>query len=436
MLIGKMSLTSAAVLIAGSAFAQDIPQAYLDAAAEAAPLGWASHEGTTTGGSAATEPVVVSTRAELVAALGGDNSTNAANDTPALIFISGEIDLTENDTGAPQDAAAFADPEYDLDAYIAAFDPEVYGMEAEPEGALEEARERSEQAQKAHTIIRVGSNKSLIGLDGAVIRNGTLLLKNVENIIIRNIAFEDAYDFFPQWDGTDGSKGNWNAEYDNISIETATRIWIDHCSFSDGARHDDHTPPVFGRVKQHHDGLVDIKNQANYVTLSWNKFFDHDKVHIIGSSDSRTDDLNHLKVTIANNWYDNVKQRTPRARYGEIHVFNNLFTPRAEGTYSFSYAIGVGKESRVLSEANLFDLPADLEAAKILRHYKGEMVQDQGSLVNGEKLDLVGLHNEAVPEKALAAEVDWTPPYPYNLADPAKIGTDIRAKAGAGNMLN
>lgn len=431
------NLAAICALCWSSAQAQEIPAEHLAVATQPATVGWASVEGETTGGAAATaEQVhVVSSRAELVAALGGDNAGNATNDTPAIIFVSGTIDLTADDQGTARDMSAFADPEYDEAAYIATYDPEVYGRENEPEGPLEDARKRSQQAQALVSVIRVGANKTLIGQNDARIINGTLLLKEVSNVIIRNITFEDSYDFFPQWDATDGSEGNWNSEYDLISIETATHVWIDHCSFSDGARPDDHTPPVFGRVKQHHDGLVDIKTMADHISITNNRFFDHDKVHLIGSSDSRTENRGHLKITLTGNWYDNVGQRTPRVRFGQVHVFGNLFTPRADGPYAFSYALGAGIESHILSEANAFELPDAIAPAAILRSYKGDRAQDNGSIVNGEAVDLVAAHNAANPDTPLAPTVDWTPPYDYSPADPATIADQIRADAGAGALL-
>ncbi|WP_138470159.1 polysaccharide lyase family 1 protein [Poseidonocella sp. HB161398] len=419
--------TAAALPAAAEAPVSDALKAL---AAMPAPLGWATEEGGTTGGGTAA-PVVVTSRAELVAALGGQNLENAANADPAVIVIAGRIDLTADDAGRPQGAADFADTDYDEAAYIATYDPESYGRDREPEGPLEEARERSEQAQKAHGMIRVGSNKTLIGLPGATLAGGTLLLKGVENVIIRNIAFEDSWDFFPQWDATDGSQGNWNAEYDLIAIEDGTtHVWIDHAAFSDGARPDDAIPPVFGRVHQHHDGLIDIKNGASYVTITASHFFDHDKTHIIGSSDSRTEDLGRLKVTLAGNWYDNVRQRLPRVRFGEVHVFGNLFTPSAEGPYAFDYALGAGKQSRLLSEANAFVLPEGIDPAQIVKSYKGEMIEDRGSLVNGAPADLVALYNAANPEKPLRATVDWDPPYAYELPDPAELAGRLPGEAG------
>ncbi|WP_172330896.1 polysaccharide lyase family 1 protein [Mangrovicoccus sp. HB161399] len=425
-LITLMATAAALPALAGD----PLPDAALALAREAAPLGWATLEGGTTGGARA-EPVIVSSRAGLVAALGGDNLSNGADDVPAVIFLSGRIDLTADAEGRPQGPEAFADPGYDEAAYIAAYDPETYGREKEPEGPLEEARERSEQAQKAHAMIRVGSNKTLVGLPGATIAGGTLLLKGSSNVIIRNIAFEDSWDYFPQWDATDGSKGNWNAEYDLIAIEAdAERIWVDHCSFSDGDRPDDSVPPVFGRVHQHHDGLIDIKTGASLVTLSANHFFDHDKTHIIGSSDKRTEDMGRLKVTLAGNFYENVKQRLPRVRYGEVHVLGNLYMPSAEGPYAFDYALGAGKEGRALSEANAFVLPEGIDPSKIIKQYRGERIEDRGSLVNGKAVDLVALYNAANPEKPLEAGAGWEPPYPYERPDPARLAETIPRDAG------
>jgi len=56
--------------------------------------GWAAAGPGTTGGSAAApdQAHVVETRAELIAALGGDNATNATNATPKIIYVKGTID--------------------------------------------------------------------------------------------------------------------------------------------------------------------------------------------------------------------------------------------------------------------------------------------------------------------------------------------------------
>ena len=422
---------------AASAALTDTPLPDADAlvlAREHAPLGWATMEGGTTGGARAGEGAihVVSDRASLIAALGGDNASNATNDIPAIIFLSGTIDLAADESGRSLTAADFADPAYDRDAYIAAYDPATYGRDKDPEGPLEEARARSQEAQAAHTVIHIGSNKTLFGLGDARILNGTLDISGVDNVIVRNITFEDSYDMFPMWDGTDGAEGNWNSEYDLVTIRGATHVWVDHSAFSDGARPDNTSGEVFGKLVQHHDGLIDITNGADFVTLTANRYFEHDKTHLIGSSDKREEDRGHLRVTLAGNWYDNLRQRLPRVRFGRVHVFGNLYTPSASGPYSLEYALGVGLESGLLAENNVFVLPAGVDPAGLIRPFKGEAVQVTGSLVNDMATDLVDLYNSAYPDQPLSDRIDWTPPYHYDLPDTGSIADVVRMAAGPG----
>src|SRR5690349_18246977 len=55
--------------------------------------GWAAAGPGTTGGATATadQVHVVDSRQDLVAALGGNNATNATNTTPKIIYVKGEI---------------------------------------------------------------------------------------------------------------------------------------------------------------------------------------------------------------------------------------------------------------------------------------------------------------------------------------------------------
>ena len=112
---------------------------------------------------------VVRTRAELVAALGGDNATNASNATPKIVFVSGGIRGNVDDAGNDLSCADYADPAYSLDAYLAAYDPAVWGRTARPSGPLEDARVRSTRNQGARITINVGSNTTIVGLGGSKI---------------------------------------------------------------------------------------------------------------------------------------------------------------------------------------------------------------------------------------------------------------------------
>ncbi|MCY8381565.1 pectate lyase, partial [Bacillus haynesii] len=63
------------------------------------------------------------------------------------------------------------------------------------------------------------------------------------------------------------------------------------------------TEKYFGREFQHHDGLLDIKKQSDFITVSYSIFSGHSKNTIIGSSDSYKADNGHLRVTFHHNLY-------------------------------------------------------------------------------------------------------------------------------------
>jgi len=103
--------------------------------------GWASFSTGTTGGSAADDAHVftVTNRSELIQALGGDNKKNATNATPKIIQVQGTIDGNVDDANQPLSCANYADPAFTLDAYLAQFDPAVWGKQPVA-GPLEDAR--------------------------------------------------------------------------------------------------------------------------------------------------------------------------------------------------------------------------------------------------------------------------------------------------------
>ncbi|MCI4171077.1 pectate lyase family protein, partial [Bacillus spizizenii] len=76
-----------------------------------------------------------------------------------------------------------------------------------------------------------------------------------------------------------------------------------------------------GRKYQHHDGQTDASNGANYNTMSYNYYHDHDKSSNFGSSDSKTSDDGKLKITLHHNHNKNIVQRAPRVRFGQVHVY-------------------------------------------------------------------------------------------------------------------
>src|SRR5688572_2651617 len=322
-------ITTVVLLIAITVMSMPVMAAKTDLGREVLPPndGWASFGTGTTGGSQAvpSQVYVVTNRAELIAALnnGVPSSVSPANPSnePKIIYVDGTIDMNVDDNNQPLACEDYYRNGYTLEAFLATYDPAVWGRVA-PSGVLEQARLASRAAQEARVRIRLGSNTTIVGVDKHATITGAWLdirgTANVAgsrtNIIVRNLTFEDTYDCFPQWSPTDGALGNWNAAYDSISLRDADHVWIDHNTFADVATDDATLPVYFGRLFQVHDGLLDITNASDLVTVSWNRFLNHDKVMLIGSSDNAPADIGKLRVTLHHNLWAGLGQRAPRVR--------------------------------------------------------------------------------------------------------------------------
>lgn len=389
--------------------------------------GWAAAQGGTWGGAEALAEHVytVHNRSELVAAL-------VPGVYPRVVRVAGLIDLSTNAEGRPLGYADFRDAAFDVQEFAKAYDPTTWGKQP-PAGLQEEARQRSARKQAQQVVVKVPSRTTLIGVgvDAAIV-NGGLVLDRVDDVIIRNIHFSDAYDYFPAWDPKDNANGEWNSEYDNLSLRGATHVWVDHCTFDDGARPDQAEPVLLGRQMQRHDGLLDISHQSNWVTVSWNHFRDHDKTTLVGGSDAHVQDVGTLKVSLHHNWYQRTKERTPRVRYGDVHVYNNLFEGSGDGAYPYAYSLGIGFQSRIYSERNVWLTPPGVRSAQLLRVLKGNRFADSGSSHNGMALDLLAELRVNHPGVNWADGVGWTP----SLFLPLDMVSDVQARvqrgAGAG----
>jgi pectate lyase len=392
--------------------------------------GWAAFSTGTTGGAAADADhvYVVHDRQELVAAL-ADRSA-----TPKIIQVEGAIDANVADDGQPLTCDDYARNGYSLDAYLAAYDPAVWGR-VPPSGPLEAARVPSQQAQQERVRIRIGSNTTIVGLGkSALVRGAWLDIRDADNIIIRNITFRDTYDCFPQWSPTDGSQGNWNALYDAVSLRNSTHVWVDHNDFADVETADETEPVYFGRLFQVHDGHLDITNASDLVTASWNRFTRHDKVMLIGSSDSGSTaagDRGKLRVTLHHNLFEDVGQRAPRVRFGKVHVYNNLYEIKKVASYVYSW--GVGIESGIYAENNLFQTDEDVTPDALIERFNGTAIHESGTHVGGpadkDLVDVLAAYNEA-NDPDLAGDVGWAPTL-FTAIDPTRrVLPAVRSGAG------
>ncbi|MCZ8073388.1 MAG: hypothetical protein O9341_04575, partial [Paucibacter sp.] len=181
---------------------------------------------------------------------------------------------------------------------------------------------------------------------------------------------------------------------------------------------------------QHHDGLLDITQQSDLVTVSWSHFRDHDKTHLIGSSDSRSEDAGHLRVSFHHNHWERTQARTPRVRYGQVHLYNNLFS--VPDLKAYDYSIGVGVHSRVLSEANVWRSAPGLSSRQLVKWWKGQHFADRGSLHNGQPVDLLAELRAANPGVVISADLGWQPVLAAPVEPAEQVEARVLAGAGAG----
>jgi pectate lyase len=227
----------------------------------------------------------------------------------------------------------------------------------------------------------VASNKTIIGLNGARIRFGGFNLSRVDNVIIRNLTFSEAAD-------------------DCINIEHGTtRVWIDHNDFSNSF-----------------DGLVDIKRESDFITVSWNRFHDHDKTCLLGHDDAHTDDRGHLRVTYHHNWFLNNEQRLPRVRYARTHLFNNLYQNIG------GYTAGIGVEAQIISDNNVID-GANSGYTLYDKASQPGFLLERGSIYSRLNNDLPATS---------AAGIDWSPSDYYAAVPDHVLSVPQLVMAGSG----
>ncbi|MFJ4559616.1 polysaccharide lyase family 1 protein [Streptomyces massasporeus] len=391
--------------------------------------GWAAQGAGTTGGAAADDAHVftVTDRAGLVRALDG------GSDTPKIIKIAGTIDANTDDDGDRLDCADYATGGYALKKYLAAYDPRTWGS-AKPGGPQEEARQASAARQAERIVLPVGSNTTIVGLgDSAVLKGASLQIKNADNVIVRNLDLRDAYDCFPVWQPNTGGLGDWKTAYDNIWLTGATHVWVDHVTLSDKGHPDAEEPTYFARNHLRHDGLLDITNGSDLVTVSWSRFSGHDKAMLIGNGDTATGDRGRLRVTLHHNAFESVVQRAPRVRFGQVHVYNNRYEITDD---DYRYSLGVSTESRIHAENNAFHTPGHVEVADLVKSWNGSALHQSGTLFNGFPVDLLAIHNayNSGSERDLTADVGWTPALHGPIDDARAADRAVARGAGAGRI--
>jgi len=347
----------------------------------APPDGWAAREGGTRGGALA-DPAHVYTvrdRAGLVAAL----------EAPAparIVRVAASIDMSEGRAFASSD----------------------------------------DQARRG--TVRIPSNTTLVGVaPGAGFVNGSLAVASVSQVVIRNLAIRNPCDVGPRWDPQDGAKGNWNSLFDGITVAGSHHVWIDHNSFTDAPDTDDRQPVENGMRKQCHDGAVDITQGSDFVSVTYNRFALHEKNMLIGAGDRASGDAGHLRVTLKGNLFEHVAERAPRVRYGQVHLLNNYYVgDRKHPVYHHGYSIGAAHASRIVSDANVFDIAGAERCSQVVRDPASSpgVFTDKGSLLNGRPL----------LDCPFGGDPGWRVPYAFTALPAREVARHVQAQAGPRNL--
>ncbi|KAH0613013.1 uncharacterized protein H6S33_009393 [Morchella sextelata] len=401
---------------------------------------------------------------------------NGAPHDPKIIYINGLIDGDYLADGSLATEEHYArNGNYTFERYLDSFNATlraILGNSTDPADAAEltllDAQETFRQAasneQEAQIVLKIGNNTTIESAKKAKvarIQNSYIALNQTDNVILRNFEVYSPIDLFPEWDPTDGSTGNWNSKYDCVGVVTSTNIWIDHLTLSDGDHPDSDEPIVFGHQIQRHDGLIDITEGSDAVTLSFNKLLSHDKTNLIGNNDAGNlgpGDTGRLHVTMYGNHYYNSLQRSPRVRFGEVHVFNNYFEGQSSGDEKIVYFFGMGINSTILSERNAFSINGTesltTKTNLVVGNYKGYRFKDVKSTVNGTEVDLEAVaktkYDAAKASEVAAAaaagravaewatheytDVVFTPPYEYRQKKAEDVAKWVLKNAGYGNL--
>lgn len=286
-------------------------------------------------------------------------------------------------------------------------------------------------AYKNVVQVAVKSNTMIIGADSnSGIRGGTLSISGESYITIRNLKIQDAYDPFPHHESGDG----YNGERDGIVIQgESAHIWIDHCTLEDTLTPDHvKTAGTTNEKWQNYDGLLDIKGTGAYITVSYNKFKNHDKTSLIGSGDSEGSNSTRL-ITYHHNYFYNCGQRMPMVRNTTLHTYNNVYA-YSKGDYSQQYAIGPRSGVIIYAENNYFGSGISYAfkgAAASAIHASGNVL-DNGST---ESEDNVNYNGVSKTDSTKFSE-QTSPAYTYDVDAISTItdnSTGVAAKSGTGD---
>ncbi|MEO3860734.1 pectate lyase [Acrocarpospora sp. B8E8] len=248
------------------------------------------------------------------------------------------------------------------------------------------------------------SNVTIIGVgNGAVFDQLGIHIREARNIILQNVTIRNV-----KKSGSPTSNGG-----DAIGMESGVRnVWADHVTLE-----------ASGGESEGFDGLFDMKDDTQYVTLSYSILRNSGRGGLIGSSES---DRSNGFITFHHNLYENIDSRTPLLRGGIAHIYNNSYVSLHES------GINSRAGARAKVENNYFKDSKDVLGT----FYTSEAGYWQ---VSGNIFDNVtwsspgGENNPAGPNPQSNTTVSV--PYSYSLDGASCVPNIVRQTAGANKGL-
>ncbi|MGW1446773.1 pectate lyase family protein [Micromonospora sp. NPDC002411] len=248
------------------------------------------------------------------------------------------------------------------------------------------------------------SNVTILGVgSGAVFDQLGIHIRDSSNIIIQNVTVRNV-----KKSGSPTSNGG-----DAIGMESTVRnVWVDHVTLE-----------ASGGESEGYDGLFDMKDNTQYVTLSYSILRNSGRGGLVGSSES---DLSNGFITYHHNLYENIDSRTPLLRGGTAHIYNNHYVSLHESGINSR----AGAKAKV--ENNYFRNSKDVLGT----FYTSERGYWQ---VSGNILDNVtwsSAGSETYPAGPnLTSTTTVGIPYPYSLDGASCVPEIVRQTVGANTGL-
>ena len=173
---------------------------------------------------------------------------------------------------------------------------------------------------------------------------------------------------------------NWGGggDGDGISLKQSVGVWVHNNDVYYGNAGSDGD-------QAKGDGSMDLKDNSQYVTVSYNHFWDSGKMSLCGMKSESGENW----ITYHHNWFDHSDSRHPRIRTMSVHVYNNYYDGNAK------YGVGAAKDSEAFVEANYFrncNYPmlssmqgSDVLAGGIFSGENGGVIKAYNNYMEGQK---------------------------------------------------